>query len=78
MKTSYHRLEWKKVNYRKCKDFSNKKFREFLINELSKITVSKNYGGFETIFGVCRKIVSRFATVAPRKQKYMHLLWIKI
>ena len=47
--------------------FYNKRFREVLINQLSKITINKNDEGFETYFGVCWEVSDRFAT---RKQKY--------
>ena len=47
MKTSHHKLEPKIVNYRKYEDFSNNSFTEVLINELSKIIISKNNEGFK-------------------------------
>ena len=47
MKTSHHKLEPKIVNYRKYEDFSNNSFTEVLINELSKILISKNNEGFK-------------------------------
>ena len=47
MKTSHHKLEPKIVNYRKYEHFSNNSFTEVLINELSKIIISKNNEGFK-------------------------------
>ena len=51
---SYRKFEPKTINYRKYQDGSNDRFREALINELSKITISKNDEGLKSFFGVCR------------------------
>ena len=47
MKTSHHKFEPIIVNYGKYEDFSNNSFTEVLINELSKIIISKNKEGFK-------------------------------
>ena len=46
IKPSHHKLERKIVNCRQYKDFSNNSFREVLINEFSKVVISKTGEGF--------------------------------
>ena len=41
------KLEQKIIKHRKYKDFSNNRFREVPINELSKITFDKNNEGLK-------------------------------
>ena len=41
------KLEQKMIKHRKYKDFSNNRFREVPINELSKITFDKNNEGLK-------------------------------
>lgn len=60
LKTGYHKLEPKIIKPRKYKDFSSDRFREALINELSKIDIDKKDQELTHFLGACREALGSF------------------
>ena len=67
MGKSFRKYQPKIINYRSYKNFSKHKFRETLINNLSKENVINNGDGFQ-IF--CHIILNALNKHAPRKKKH--------
>ena len=69
MKTSFHKLNPKIMDYTKYKIFSNDIFRDSLLEELSRVGIINNDDdGFNNFLRICQSTIDRFA---PCKKKYV-------
>ena len=66
MNTSFERLKTRVINYRECKSFKNKLFRD-LLYQLSKTTLEENADGFQELNEICQKTLNHYAQT---KQKF--------
>ena len=66
MNTSFERLKTRVINYRECKSFKNKLFRD-LLYQLSKTTLEENADGFQDLNEICQKTLNHHAQT---KQKF--------
>ena len=67
MRTSFKKYQPKAINHRSCKYISNEKFRESLINNLSKENLINNDDGFQRF---CHTSLDALNKHAPRKKKH--------
>ena len=66
MRKSYKKLQPRIISYRSYKNFSNKNFKNCLLNELRKEDFVNNDKGFEKFFNISMNVLSKHA---PRKKK---------
>ena len=67
MRESFKKYHPKTINYRSYKIFSNEKYRETLINDLSKENFINNDDGFQRF---CHISLDALNKHAPRKKKH--------
>ena len=67
MRKSFKKYQPKVINHRSCKYISNEKFRESLINNLSKENLINNDDGFQRF---CHISLDALNKHAPRKKKH--------
>ena len=67
MRKSFKKYQPKTVNYRSYKNFSNEKYRETLINNLSKENFDNNDDGFQRFCYISLDVLKKHA---PRKRKH--------
>ena len=67
MRKNFKKYQPKTVNYMSCKNFSNEKYRETLINNLSKENFINNDDGFQRF---CHISLDALNKHAPRKKKH--------
>ena len=61
MRKSFKKYQPKAINYRSCKNFSNEKYRETLINNLSKENFVSNDDGFQRFCHISLDVLSKHA-----------------
>ena len=67
MRKTFKKLSPRIISYRSYKDFSNEKFRDCLVNNLSNEVFSNNDNGLEKF---CKTTMDTLNLLAPIKQKY--------
>ena len=67
MKKGFKKYQLRTTNYRSYKNFSNEKYRETLINNLSKENFINNDDGFQRF---CHISLDALNKHSPRKKKY--------
>ena len=68
LKTNFRKLEPKIVHYRNCNNFTNKIFRENLVNQLSVTETNANGRSFDKFLKICGEVLDRHG---PPKKKYI-------